>query len=85
MQEAEALCLRVGILVSGQFVAIGTCEQIREKYDRHFILTIKVTLGYKFENLEKIKQIMNDIFPTIKFKESYLVSKDINVEKYILF
>jgi len=74
MQEAEALCLRIGILVSGQFVSIGTCEKMREKYDRHFILTIKVIPGRQLRNLEKIKQIMNETFPEIKFKGSYLVS-----------
>jgi len=74
MEEAEAMCLRIGILVNGQFVAIGSCEQIKNRYYRHFILTIKVTPGYRFENLEKIKEIMNEIFPTIKLKETYLVS-----------
>ncbi|KYQ46736.1 ATP-binding cassette sub-family A member 3 [Trachymyrmex zeteki] len=72
MREAEAMCLRVGILVNGQFTAIGSCEYLKAKYGRNFILNIKIVPGYQITNLEKIKKIINEIFPTIRFKDSYL-------------
>ncbi|KYN45163.1 ATP-binding cassette sub-family A member 3 [Trachymyrmex septentrionalis] len=72
MREAEAMCLRVGILVNGQFTAIGSCEYLKAKYGRNFILSIKIVPGYQLTNLEKIKKIINETFPTIKFKDSYL-------------
>ncbi|XP_012061175.1 PREDICTED: ATP-binding cassette sub-family A member 2-like [Atta cephalotes] len=73
MREAEAMCLRVGILVNGQFTAIGSCEYLKAKFGRNFILNIKIVPGYWFTNLEKIKKIINETFPTIRFKDSYLV------------
>lgn len=75
MSEAEAMCLRVGILVNGQFVAIGSCEHLKAKHGRNFILNIKIVPGFQLENLEKIKKIISDTFPRIKFKDSYLVSQ----------
>lgn len=81
MSEAEAMCLRVGILVNGQFTAIGSCEQLKAKHGRNFILNIKVVPGYQLANLEKIKHIIDETFPAIKFKDSYLVS---NVQFYFL-
>ncbi|XP_011687936.1 PREDICTED: ATP-binding cassette sub-family A member 2-like isoform X2 [Wasmannia auropunctata] len=72
MQEAEAMCLRVGILVNGQFTAIGSCEYLRAIYGRNFILNIKIIPGYQLANLEKIKKIIDEFFPAIKFKDSYL-------------
>lgn len=74
MQEAEAMCLRVGIIANGQFTAIGSCEQLKAKYGRNFILNIKIVPGYQLTNLEKIKKIIDETFPAIKFKDSYLVS-----------
>jgi len=81
MREAEAMCLRVGILVNGQFTAIGSCEYLKAKFGRNFILNIKIVPGYWFTNLEKIKKIINETFPTIRFKDSYLV----NGTNFILF
>ncbi|XP_071572404.1 phospholipid-transporting ATPase ABCA3-like [Temnothorax nylanderi] len=72
MREAEAMCLRVGIMVNGQFTTIGSCEHLKAKYGRNFILNIKIVPGYQLANLEKIKKIIDEIFPTIKFKDSYL-------------
>ncbi|KAL0124659.1 hypothetical protein PUN28_006490 [Cardiocondyla obscurior] len=72
MREAEAMCLRVGIIVNGQLTTVGSCELLKAKYGRNFILNIKIVPGYQLANLEKIKNIIDEIFPTIKFKDSYL-------------
>ncbi|TGZ46018.1 ATP-binding cassette sub-family A member 3 [Temnothorax longispinosus] len=72
MREAEAMCLRVGIIVNGQFTTIGSCEHLKAKYGRNFILNIKIVPGYQLANLEKIKKIIDETFPAIKFKDSYL-------------
>lgn len=74
MREAEAMCLRVGIMANGQFTAIGSCEHLKAKYGRNFILSIKIVPGYQLANLDKIKKIISDSFPAIRFKDSYLVS-----------
>jgi ATP-binding cassette subfamily A (ABC1) protein 3 len=30
--EAETFCNRIGIMINGEFVCLGTASQIREKY-----------------------------------------------------
>lgn len=79
MPEAEAMCLRVGILSNGQFTAIGCCEDLRARHGRNFILIIKIIPGYQIAHFEKIKKIINETFPDIKFKvkDSYLVSEEL--------
>ncbi|XP_019885107.2 ATP-binding cassette sub-family A member 3-like [Camponotus floridanus] len=84
MSEAEAMCLRVGILVNGQFTVIGSCEQLKAKHGRNFILNIKVVQGYQLANLEKIKTIIDETFPAIKFKDSYLGVLKYELESDIL-
>ncbi|XP_025073393.1 ATP-binding cassette sub-family A member 2-like [Pogonomyrmex barbatus] len=75
MREAEAMCTRVSFLVNGQFSTIGSCEYLKAKHGRNFILNIKVIPGYQLANLEKIKTIIEETFPMIKFKDSYLRPK----------
>ncbi|XP_039306290.1 ATP-binding cassette sub-family A member 3 [Solenopsis invicta] len=72
MREAEAMCLRVGIMANGQFTTIGSCEHLKEKYGHNFMLNIKIVPGYQLAHLEKIKNIISESFPAIRFKDSYL-------------
>ncbi|KAG7199665.1 hypothetical protein KM043_014258 [Ampulex compressa] len=72
MQEAEAMCLRVGILVDGQFVAIGSCEQFKEKHGSNFVMSIGIAPGFRVENVEVVKRLIDETFPGIKFKDSHL-------------
>jgi ATP-binding cassette subfamily A (ABC1) protein 3 len=48
MDEAETLCRRMGIMVNGEFVCIGTANEIKEKY------------GYGFEADIRIKPMSQD-------------------------
>lgn len=68
------MCLRVGILVNGQFAAIGSCEHLKAQHGRNFVMSIKVIPGFQLENMEKIKRIIGETFPAITFKDSHLVS-----------
>ncbi len=48
MDEAETLCKRMGIMVNGEFVCLGTANQIKEKY------------GYGYEADVRIKPMTQD-------------------------
>ena len=49
MDEAETLCKRMGIMVNGEFVCLGSSEEIKNKY------------GYGFEVDIRIKPLNDDI------------------------
>ena len=42
MDEAETLCKRIGIMVNGEFVCLGTCNYIKETYGYGYDLDIRI-------------------------------------------
>ena len=55
MDEAETLCKRMGIMVNGEFVCLGTSNYIKEKYGYGYDIDIRIK---PFEQ-EKLKEIFN--------------------------
>ncbi|XP_023336664.1 retinal-specific ATP-binding cassette transporter [Eurytemora carolleeae] len=45
MEECEALCDRLGIMVNGQFQCFGTVNHLKNKFAQGFTLLIKLTLA----------------------------------------
>lgn len=42
MEECEALCTRLAIMVNGEFKCLGSVQHLKSKFSKGFILTIKV-------------------------------------------
>lgn len=42
MEEAEALCGRIGIMVQGQLRALGTKQHLKEKFGSGYELVVKL-------------------------------------------
>ena len=42
MDEAETLCKRMGIMVNGEFVCLGTANEIKEKYGYGYEINLKI-------------------------------------------
>ena len=42
MEEAEALCTKMGIMVDGQFKCFGSSQHIKNKYGMGFELEVKI-------------------------------------------
>ena len=77
MDEAETLCKRMAIMVSGKFVCLGRAGQIKEKYGYGYELEVrikplseiqfeKIIQDYKFDknmkvNMENIENILNHL------------------------
>ena len=61
MEEAEALCHRIGIIVNGKFVCIGPLEYLKDKYGSGYKVTVVRTT-----DMEEVGGFINDIFPDAK-------------------
>ena len=48
MEECEALCDKLGIMLSGQMQCFGTINHIKEKYGDGYRLVIKCKAGQHF-------------------------------------
>jgi len=71
MDECEALCTRIGIMVAGQFQCLGSVQHLKNRFSKGFILTIKT--GFTDENSnENVKQKIIEKFWNAKLKENYL-------------
>lgn len=42
MKEAESLCDKIGILVNGKFVGMGTTDYLKHRYEMGYKLTFSV-------------------------------------------
>ena len=42
MLEAESLCHKIGILINGRFVCIGTVQQLKQKYGSGYKIAVKL-------------------------------------------
>lgn len=42
MEEAEALCSRLGIMVDGKFMCMGSLQHIKSKFGRGYEIEVKL-------------------------------------------
>jgi ATP-binding cassette subfamily A (ABC1) protein 3 len=68
MEEAEALCTKMGIMVDGALRCLGTAQHIKSKYGGGYEIEIKLNLVSKEEVAENIK--------SLGFEKNTLLSKD---------
>ncbi|XP_058130691.1 phospholipid-transporting ATPase ABCA1-like [Anopheles ziemanni] len=82
MEECEALCTRLAIMVNGEFKCIGSTQHLKNKFSQGFVLTIKakrVEGGAKAKeaspndglDLQNIKDHIVIQFPDSHLKEEY--------------
>ena len=45
MEECEALCTRLVIMVNGQFKCTGSSQHLKDKFGEGYVLMTKVTPG----------------------------------------
>jgi ATP-binding cassette, subfamily A (ABC1), member 3 len=71
MDECEALCTKIGIMVSGEFKCLGSVQHLKNKYSQGFVLTIK--MGKDDEQLLlNVQHRVCDVFRMAELKERYL-------------
>ncbi|KAM8950936.1 ATP-binding cassette sub-family A member 17-like isoform 3-T4 [Lycaon pictus] len=63
MEECEALCTRLAIMVEGQFKCLGSPQHLKSKFGSGYSLRAKVRSDGQQEALEEFKAFVNLTFP----------------------
>ena len=73
MEEAEALCTRIGIMVKGQLRALGTPQHLKQKYGSGYEIIIKLdptagsgdgSTGSEEQHAERVIGFITEVFPS---------------------
>ncbi|XP_039090343.1 ATP-binding cassette sub-family A member 3-like [Hyaena hyaena] len=63
MEECEALCSRLAIMVKGKFRCLGSPQYLKNKFGNGYILTAKIKFENNKDKLKKFKEFMAATFP----------------------
>ncbi|KAM7049562.1 glucosylceramide transporter ABCA12 [Acridotheres tristis] len=69
MEECEALCTRLAIMVNGSFQCIGSLQHIKSRFGRGF--TVKMHLNSSTVCTEKLTEFMKSHFPNTCLKDQH--------------
>jgi ABC-type multidrug transport system ATPase subunit len=53
MEEAEALCTKIGIMVDGKFRCFGSAQYLKNKYGMGYEIEVKIKLSRFLLNNER--------------------------------
>lgn len=72
MDECEAICTRIGIMVNGAFQCLGSAQYLKNKFSDGYVLVVKLTKSAEprlsAEYIENVKLFVNTNFPTSELK-----------------
>ncbi|KAK1943637.1 ABC transporter A family member 5 [Phytophthora citrophthora] len=68
MEECEALCSRVGILVSGRLKCLGSVEHLKQKFGRGY--TVEITLRDPTTDAVELKMIVDQVRAVLSTERS---------------
>ncbi|XP_042688868.1 cholesterol transporter ABCA5 [Centrocercus urophasianus] len=71
MEEADAVCDRVAILVAGQLRCIGTVQHLKSKFGRGYFLEMKLKDTADVQQVEYLQRQILHIFPNANRQESF--------------
>lgn len=76
MEECEALCTRLAIMVNGNFKCLGSTQHLKSKFSEGYTLTIKVRKSHDTDELTAdevvpIEMFVKDNFPTAILREKH--------------
>jgi ABC-type multidrug transport system ATPase subunit len=64
MEEAEALCKRIGIMVQGQLRALGSKQHLKNKFGSGFELVVKLIVKDFERQLKELNAFVLGMFPS---------------------
>lgn len=67
MEECQALCTKLTVMVSGTFRCFGTSQHLKEKYGRGYRFIVRC----KEENIIKVKMHIMNLLPSAKLVEEH--------------
>lgn len=73
MEEADALCTKVGIMVRGALRCLGSTQHLKNKYGAGYTLDIKMqrTESAWQKNLGDLKTYVKQVFPSATLREGF--------------
>jgi hypothetical protein len=78
MEECEALCTKLGIMVNGQFQCFGNIQHLKNKYGNGYSLIIKCKFYHEFDNfslqknqliIDNVEKFINDNIQNAQLKD----------------
>ena len=73
MEECEALCTRLVIMVNGKYRCLGSTQHLKNKFGSGYTLIAKV--GYKEDNslpnIQAVRQFIEENFPNSVLKDEH--------------
>uniref|UniRef100_A0A452T9I6 ATP binding cassette subfamily A member 8 n=1 Tax=Ursus maritimus TaxID=29073 RepID=A0A452T9I6_URSMA len=77
MAEAEAVCDRVAIMVSGKLRCIGSIQHLKSKFGKNYLLEMKVKTPEQRERLLDLNELLTSVRPSA-------VKQSFDLEEYSL-
>jgi ABC-type multidrug transport system ATPase subunit len=69
MEECEALCTRLGIMVNGQFQCLGNIQHLKSKYGTGYSLVIKTKHDINLQALlKRVNEFLSKNIKGLKIK-----------------
>ena len=63
MEECEALCTRLAIMVKGRFTCLGTPQHVRKRFGHVYTLTVRINIAKDEDKVEEFKNFIKVTFP----------------------
>lgn len=81
MEECEALCTRLAVMVNGQFKCLGSPQHLKSKFGSGYTLLAKVRIEAELEDsdLQLFKDFIESTFPGQRRKVRILKSKYVSL------
>ena len=73
MEESEALCARIAIMVSGEFKCLGATQHLRTKFGQGFTLIVKLKyeLAVNKDYVNRVNQYMVEKFGSVVLRDQH--------------
>ncbi|KAK0426602.1 hypothetical protein QR680_009797 [Steinernema hermaphroditum] len=68
MEECEALCTRIAIMVDGQFECLGGLQHLKNKFGKGYTLTTKL---HSIDDIKKAKEFIQNDLPSAHFEAAH--------------
>uniref|UniRef100_A0A4W2G5A1 ATP-binding cassette sub-family A member 3-like n=1 Tax=Bos indicus x Bos taurus TaxID=30522 RepID=A0A4W2G5A1_BOBOX len=69
MEECDALCTKLAIMVKGKFVCLGSPQHLKNKFGNVYILKVKINIDENKDKLEHFKTFVETAFPGSELKD----------------
>lgn len=82
MEECEALCNRLVIMVKGELVCVGPSQELKQRFGAGYDIHIKLNPGRSDEDVENIKMIIESTL-TCDIRDDNLVMIVLRLKAYL--